>query len=119
MPRRGLQTPAMDYSPEKTLAANVQWVLENTVLDSQAKLGKRAGFDQKTVSRILAATNAPTLDKVAGLARALRVHPWQMLAPQFGTKLYTIDAALKIVPIQGPQVEMQPAARSKPQALAA
>lgn len=49
--------------------------------DSDAKIGKKAGMDQKTVWRIIAMTNEPTTEQISKLAAVFDLEPWQLLVP--------------------------------------
>ena len=48
---------------------------------TQAEIGSKAGVDQKTVGRTLAASNATSVDKLDGFAKAFKVKPWHLLVP--------------------------------------
>jgi len=102
----------MDQTAEKTLADNLRWLMEHhDTLTTQASVGKAAGCDQKTIGRVLGQTNSATLEVVAGIARAFKVEPWQMIAPCLGRGLYRIDSRLQVVPVResGPPMgQVQP-----------
>jgi transcriptional regulator with XRE-family HTH domain len=51
---------------------------------SQADIAKKASLDQTTVGRVLRKSNATSIDKLEGLAKAFGVQPWQLLAPGLG-----------------------------------
>jgi transcriptional regulator with XRE-family HTH domain len=101
MPYTRWQTCLMPTTAREALAANLQWVQENTELDSQAKIGARAKIDQKTVGRYMNGSHAATLDSVQKLADVLKIEPWQMLAPSFGEGLHTIKGK-SIEPVTRP-----------------
>lgn len=102
MPCFGRQTCQVPKtSLKQTLAVNLQWLMDSMPeLGSQAKVGAKAKIDQKTVSRILNATNATTLDKLEALAGALQVEPWQLIAPRLGADFYFIDSERRVVAIE-------------------
>ena len=88
-------------SLKQTLALNVQSLMERKPeLSSQAKVGAKAKIDQKTVSRILNATHATTLDKLEALAAAMHVEPWQLIAPKLGADLYIMDAEKRLISVE-------------------
>lgn len=67
---------------QQVLAKNVEALRKAPGMpSSQAAIGKDAGIDQKTVSRILGVKNAPGVDCLDGLAKAFKVEPWQLLVP--------------------------------------
>ncbi|MBX3603220.1 MAG: helix-turn-helix transcriptional regulator [Rubrivivax sp.] len=101
MPEIVSQTHPVDKNPEKTLAANLHWLMANSAdFRTAGRLSKAAKVDQKTIWRILNQANAPTLDKLTAIASAFRVETWQLLAPRLGADLYRIDADRRIVPVQ-------------------
>jgi hypothetical protein len=101
MPQVSWQTCRVDKTPEKTLADNLTWLMKNSAdYNSQAKVGAKAGIDQKTVGRIMNKTNFPTLDKLTALAAVFGVEAWQLIAPRLGADLYKIDADRRVVPVQ-------------------
>lgn len=72
----------VDQSLLKLLAKNLgRLSAAKGAPSTQTEIAKRAGVDQKTVSRTLAATNAPSVDKLKGFADAFKVRPWQLLVP--------------------------------------
>lgn len=110
LPRQAAQTCSVNRRPEKLLAVNLQWLMDNTPMNSQAKVGAKAKIDQKTVGRIMNMTNSPTLEKLSALANAFGVEAWQLLAPRLGASLYQIDKDRRVVPVRdaGPAEEAAP-----------
>lgn len=73
MPSKALQV--LSQNLERLIAAHPE-------LNTQPKLAARAKVDQKTVYRIVAKQNEPSIDKVEKLARALGLDgAWQLLVP--------------------------------------
>lgn len=69
---------------QAVLATNLRRLMEtHASLRSQPALAKRAGVDQKTISRVLAAENAPSITVVAKIARAFGLEAWMLLTRQF------------------------------------
>jgi transcriptional regulator with XRE-family HTH domain len=67
---------------QSVLAENLAALMaQNASFSSQAKVAARAGVDQTTIGRILAAKHAPTLDVVEKLAEAFGLATWQILVP--------------------------------------
>lgn len=67
---------------EDILAENVEKLMSAHIdLNSQAKLGKKSGVGQRTVGRILNKEGFPTADKLAKIAAAFELMPWQLLVP--------------------------------------
>jgi transcriptional regulator with XRE-family HTH domain len=58
---------------------------------SQRKLALKAGIDQRTVGRILNMEHSPNLAQIDKLAEVFNVQPWQLLAPNLGAGLYSVD----------------------------
>lgn len=50
-------------------------------LNTQPKIAKKAGFDQKTAWRIFNKVNEPTLEQLSKFAKAFGLQPWQLLVP--------------------------------------
>lgn len=92
----------MPIDPRQALSDNVSWLLENTDDTSQAKLAKRAGLDQKTISRMVRKANATTLASIEAVAGVAKVDSWQMLVPSFGEGLHTLRGTT-IAPVDRPQ----------------
>ena len=69
------------------LAKNIEALMQASCdLRTQAKLGKAAGIDQRTVGRILKAEHSPSMDKVQAIADAFGIMPWQLLVPDLDPK---------------------------------
>lgn len=101
MPYLCRQTWVVDKTPERTLAANLHWLMTNSAdYQSAGKLAKKAGVDQKTIWRVLNQTNVPTLDKLTKLAGVFKIEAWQLLAPRLGADFYKIDSDRRVVPVQ-------------------
>lgn len=107
------QSCLMTTDARRALSGNVEWLLRNTAHDSQPKLAKQAKLDQKTVGRMLNNSNAATLDSIQALAVALKIEPWQLLAPRFGEGLHTVKNGTSIVPVARPAVEAKAPSASK------
>jgi transcriptional regulator with XRE-family HTH domain len=107
VPHTSRQTANVEKDPSKILSENLTWLMQTSrELTSQAKIGAKAGIDQKTVGRILNRDHSPTLDKLASVAAAFGVEVWQLLAPRLGADLYQIDSDRRVVPVRdsGPPV---------------
>ena len=50
-------------------------------------LAKDAGTSLSTIQRILAANHGPNIDTIEGVARALRIEPYQLLLQDFTLRL--------------------------------
>lgn len=73
---------SMDSSPLNILAENLgRLKTVSGAPHTQAEIAEKAHVDQKTVGRTLAASNALSVDKLAGFAAAFKVKPWQLLVP--------------------------------------
>jgi transcriptional regulator with XRE-family HTH domain len=84
MPARLAHHLSMDRTALETLAANLRALMgAREELRTQARVGAKAGMDQRTVGRILNREHAPTLPQLDGLARAFGLEPWQLLVPGF------------------------------------
>lgn len=69
-----------DAELRQAVAANVRRRMEaDPSLDSQPKLGARAGISKSTVGYILRAENDCSIDKIAALARAFGCDPWELM----------------------------------------
>jgi hypothetical protein len=67
------------------LATNLKTLMGKTPeLSTQKAVGERAHVDQKTISRMLSASNAATISNVEQVAKAFRLEAWQMLHPTIG-----------------------------------
>ncbi len=73
----------MSKSALSILSANLNALKSARVPLSQKEIATKAGVDQTTVGRTLNATNAPSVDKLDGLAKAFGVQAWQLLVPEF------------------------------------
>lgn len=69
-------SPALD-----ALASNLQRLLDERPSVTKTELGKAAKCDPKTITRILAKTNEPSLETVSGLAKFFDKQPWQLVHP--------------------------------------
>jgi transcriptional regulator with XRE-family HTH domain len=74
-----------DESPRAILGKNVKALMAHRKMN-QTKVGAIAKVDQSTVGRIKKGKNAPDLDTLAGLAKALDVAIWQLLVPNLDPK---------------------------------
>lgn len=62
------------------VARNVRkLMMESDDLKTAAALGRASKVGRKTAERIMAGTNASTLDTLQAIAAALGVYPWQLL----------------------------------------
>jgi transcriptional regulator with XRE-family HTH domain len=78
--------------PLDVLSANLKVLMgRSPELASQRKLALKAGIDQRTVGRILNQEHSPNLIQVGKLAEVFDVQAWQLLAPNLGAGLYTVD----------------------------
>lgn len=68
--------------PRRVLASNLKALMaaHDPALSGRA-LGKAAGVDPKTVTRILAEQHAPNIDTIAALSAVFHLLPWQVLVP--------------------------------------
>jgi len=73
-------SPALD-----ALATNLQRLLDERPSVTKTELGKAARCDPKTITRILAKTNEPSLETVSGLAKFFDRQPWQLIHPDLDT----------------------------------
>lgn len=111
MPETAWQTCRVDKNPEKTLAANLRWLHDETEFDSQAKIATAAGVDQKTIGRMMNMDHSPTLDKICAVAAFLKIEAWQLLAPDFGAGYYRIKGD-QIVTVARPTVQIKQTKRT-------
>lgn len=63
------------------LAANLKALRDASGGLSQDAIAKRAGMDQKGVSRALSNSNETGVGKLDGLAKAFGVQPWHLVCP--------------------------------------
>lgn len=71
----------------RTLSANLTALMKATPeFGTHAKLGKKAGVDQKTVWRIENRLHEPSIDKVEKIAKVFGLKAWQMLVPSLNPK---------------------------------
>jgi hypothetical protein len=103
MPAYRRQTCLMPTHARKTLSNNLAWIRDNTAINSQPKMAKLFKVDQKTVGRILNDANAATLDSIQAIADAMKIEPWQLLAPKFGEGLLALSGTT-LVPAARPTV---------------
>ena len=80
MPNALCDHDGMDNPVDFTLADNVKRLMAHHRL-AQAGVAKRAGMDQKTISRIIRREHSPSIDKLSGLAEAFGLQAWQLLVP--------------------------------------
>lgn len=80
---------------KRNLARNLVKLMEVSAdLKSQNALAKRSKVAQTTISNYMhpdSYTGAPSLDKVAKLARAYGLESWQLLHPTMGDKAITAE----------------------------
>lgn len=71
----------------ETLAANLQRLMDaDKELSTQSAVAKRAKVDQRAIGRILNRENEPTTEKLAKLAKAFDLEPWQLLVPDLDAR---------------------------------
>ena len=69
------------------LAANLSALkVASADLDSQGKIGARAGINQRTVGRILNMEHEPTVGQLGKLAAIFGLEPWKLLVPGLNPK---------------------------------
>jgi transcriptional regulator with XRE-family HTH domain len=74
------KTPAAPTPLTRLFQENLRRLMQaDPALGSQPKVAKAARIAQRSVGRILAAEQSPTLDTVYKLAQAFDQEPWQML----------------------------------------
>lgn len=79
MPRLG-QKRVAPQELRTIVARNVRKLMvESDDLRTAAALGRASKVGRKTAERIMAGTNASTLDTLQAIAAALGVYPWQLL----------------------------------------
>lgn len=80
---RFAHNPGMDKSGQKlpeVLARNVRRYMDkDSSISRQELLEAKSGLGQSTISRVLNAGGAATLDTVEALARAIGCEPWELL----------------------------------------
>lgn len=87
MPRRLEHTARVKTDAARVLSENLFALMAvNATLDTQAKVAKAAGMDQRTVGRILKQEHSPTLRQIDKLAEAFHLLPWQFLVPGLDAK---------------------------------
>jgi DNA-binding phage protein len=64
-------------------------------LDTQAKVAAKAGISQGHVSKLLLGEAAPTTDTLAGLAKALKCMPFELLVDDDAIRREVIERALR------------------------
>lgn len=62
------------------LSENLRRIIEYQGMNPSS-WAKATGADKKQVQRALGTSNSPTLDTVAAIASAAKLHPWQLLIP--------------------------------------
>jgi transcriptional regulator with XRE-family HTH domain len=67
---------------KKVFAANLKAAMDYRKL-TQGDIHRRTGIAQSTVGRVVRMAQAPDLDTVGEIARAVGFHPWQLLVPTF------------------------------------
>lgn len=67
--------------PRDILAANINALMAEPEPISHAELVKASGVSNGTLGRIRNAQVATTMDQLEGLARGLKVEPWELLTP--------------------------------------
>jgi transcriptional regulator with XRE-family HTH domain len=82
-PKRVLPTDLRDI-----LASNVARLMKaNTNLDTQTKLGAKAGVGQRTVGRVQKARGPTNVDTIQAIAEALGVAAWELFFDNKGKKV--------------------------------
>lgn len=83
-------------APRESLAHNVRLLMDKAGFD-QADLAKRAGVSQKTISNLVNARTAPTLDNVERVARAFGLTAWHLIMPNLPDELVAGGKIEKLV----------------------
>lgn len=88
MPCDAREDSGMKKPTVTVLAANLAALRERPGMpSSQAEIAARSGVDQTTIGRALRATNALSVDKLDGVARAFGVKPWHLVAPGMAAQI--------------------------------
>lgn len=78
----------MKKTTVNVLAANLAALRERHGMPkSQAEIAAKSGVDQTTIGRSLRATNALSVDKLDGIAKAFGVQPWHLIAPELAAHI--------------------------------
>lgn len=80
------QTFGMKNDPNETVAANLRALMLHAGMEkkgepNQSELARASGANQRTVGRILAHEQSPTVEMLETIARAFGLHAWQLLIP--------------------------------------
>lgn len=92
MPSLAIQTKHMKPNPTSVVAENLRalmldaGMINNKGEPNQSQLHRACGADQRTVGRILAREQSPTVDMLEVIASAFGLHAWQMLIPKLDPK---------------------------------
>lgn len=86
-----------DPDLDAVLWRNLQLLMRRDAL-TKAALADRAKVGAATMTRIAAGGNSTGIDKLEGLGRALKVKPWQLLAPGLGAELHIVKGG-SILPV--------------------
>lgn len=86
MPSGARDTARMRHDPNETVAANLRALMlhagmQNKGEPNQSDLARASGANQRTVGRILAREQSPTVEMLETIARAFGLHAWQLLIP--------------------------------------
>ena len=86
MPSGARDTDEMKHDPNETVAANLRALMLHAGMEkkgepNQSDLARASGANQRTVGRILAREQSPTVEMLETIARAFGLHAWQLLIP--------------------------------------
>lgn len=79
----------MKKTPSQIVAENLRALILGAGMvkkdgePNQSTLARVSGADQRTVGRILAHEQSPTVDMLETIARAFGLHAWQLLIPGY------------------------------------
>lgn len=80
------ETFCMKTNPTETVASNLRALMLHAGMEkkgepNQSDLARASGANQRTVGRILAREQSPTVEMLETIARAFGLHAWQLLIP--------------------------------------
>lgn len=76
------------------LSANLKTIAQERQWDTQARIGKEIGLDQKAAGRILNAENEPRLDTLTQIADKINVSEAALLLPNMGLDQYLSNQSI-------------------------
>jgi gp16 family phage-associated protein len=81
-------------------ATNVRALIDESGLSVNA-WAKERGLTQSTVNRIVTGKMDPTVSTIEEIAKAVGLVSWQLLAPELGSRLFTL-ADDRVIPVTSP-----------------